>query len=150
MTATAPEAALTIRPAGEGDAEGLAPLMTHLGYPSTPEQMRARLARIAAHADYRTLAAERAGRLVGMAGVKRGWAYNYDAPYARIVALVVAPQERGRGTGAALVAAAEEWARGEGAAAVHLTTALHRDGAHHFYRRIGYEQTGVRFVKRLG
>ncbi|HEX8695365.1 MAG TPA: GNAT family N-acetyltransferase [Longimicrobium sp.] len=139
-----------IRPATAADAAGLAPLITHLGYPSTPEQMRARLERIAAHPDYATLVAERGGRLVGMAGLKRGLSYNHDWPYARIVSLVVEPGERGRGTGAALVAACEAWARGRGAASVHLTTALHREGAHRFYERLGYERTGARYLKKLG
>lgn len=138
-----------IRPGAPADAEGVAALITHLGYPSTPEQMRARLERIAAHPDYATLVAERDGHLVGMAGLKRGLSYNYDEPYARILSLVVDPGERGRGTGATLVAACEAWARGQGAASVHLTTALHREDAHRFYERLGYELTGTRYLKKL-
>jgi GNAT superfamily N-acetyltransferase len=52
--------------------------------------------------------------------------------------------------GTALVQAAEAWARYAGAARVHLTTATHRDGAHAFYRRLGYAATGTRFFRRLG
>jgi hypothetical protein len=33
---------------------------------------------------------------------------------------------------------------------VHLTTALHREGAHRFYERIGYARTGYRYVKKFG
>lgn len=140
-----------MRTATVAEAAGLAPLIAHLGYPSTPEQMRARLERIAAHPDYyATLVAERGGRLVGMAGLERGLSYNHDEPYARIVWLVVEPGERGRGTGAALAAACEAWARGQGAASVHRTTALHREDAHRFYERLGYERTGARYLKKLG
>ena len=93
----------TVRTATVADAAGLAPLITHLGYPSTPEQMRARLERIAAHPDYATPVAGRRGRLVGMAGLERGLSYNDDEPYARIVSLVVEPGERGRVLGLILL-----------------------------------------------
>ena len=46
--------------------------------------------------------------------------------------------------------AAEAWAREQGAASVHLTTALHREDAHEFYARRGYERTGWRYYRRLG
>jgi len=138
-----------IRTATLDDAPALAALATHLGYPTTPQAMRERLARIVARDDYETFVAERDGRVVGFAGVMHGLSYNYDPPYARLLSLVVEPGERGRGTGAALVAAAERWARGQGAAQLHVTTALHRDGAHRFYERLGYERTGARYLRKL-
>lgn len=139
----------TIRTATRDDAPALASLATHMGYPTTPAAMRERLARIRARDDYETFLAVRGGRVVGFAGVMHGLSYVYDPPYARLLALAVEPGERGRGTGAALVAAAERWARGQGATQLHLTTALHRDGAHRFYERLGYEQTGARYVRKL-
>lgn len=140
---------VTIRPARPDDAEAMAPLLTALGYPSTPEQVRARMERIGADADYHTLVAARGGRLVGMAGVRRGWKYTGDRPYAELMSLVVDAGERGRGTGAALVEAAEAWTRAQGGELLLLSTALHREGAHRFYERIGYAQTGRRYVKKL-
>ncbi len=138
---------ITIRDAREDDGPALAELATHLGYPTDAAAMRRRLARVAAMADHRTFAAERGGTVVGFVGVMRGWTYTSDDAYARILTLVVAPGERGRGTGAALVDAAERWAREMGAGSIHVTTALHRDGAHRFYERIGYERSGLRYVK---
>ena len=147
MDPTAPSA--LIRAAVPGDAPALAALATHLGYPATPDAMRERLARIAARDEYETYVAERDGRVVGFAGVMHGLSYVYDPPYVRLLSLVVEPGERGKGTGAALVAAVERWARERGAEQVHLTTALHRDGAHRFYERIGYERTGARYARKL-
>jgi len=141
---------LTIRPATAADADALAPLITQLGYPTEPAAMRARLERIDAHPDYRTLVAERGGRVVGTVGMLRGIGWNADLPWARVMSLVVEEGERGRGTGAALMAAAEAWARETGAASLHLTTARYREEAHRFYERIGYEATGLRFIRRLG
>jgi GNAT superfamily N-acetyltransferase len=139
-----------IRDAGEGDAAALARLTTEMGHPTDEAAMRRRMANISARSDYRTLVAERGGRVVGYAGVAWGWPYTHDGPYARLMVLVVDPDERGRGTGKALVAAAEAWARAQGAASIHVTTGLHREGAHRFYPRIGYERTGSRFWKKLG
>ena len=138
-----------IRTAVPADAPAIAALATHMGYPATPEAMRERLARIVVRDDYETYVAERDGRVVGFAGTMHGLSYVYDPPYARLLSLVVEPEERGKGTGAALVAAVERWARERGAKRVHLTTALHRDGAHRFYERIGYERTGARYARKL-
>jgi GNAT superfamily N-acetyltransferase len=139
----------SIRAATLDDAPALAALATHMGYPATPEAMHERLARIVGRDDYETFVAERDGRAVGFVGVMHGLSYVYDPPYARLLVLSVEPGERGRGMGAALVAAAERWARERGAAQLHLTTALHRDGAHRFYERLGYERTGARYVRKL-
>ena len=138
-----------VRAGTEADADELVPLMVVLGYATTPEQMRTRMARIAAHPDYHTLVAERDGRVVGMVGVQWGIAWNNDAPWARVNSLAVLPEERGRGTGAALMAAAEAWAREQGATSIHLTTNARREGAHRFYERIGYQNTGRRYIRRL-
>jgi GNAT superfamily N-acetyltransferase len=144
------DAAPVIRGARDDDAAALARLATEMGHATDEAAMQRRMAHISARSDYRTLVAERGGRVVGFAGVAWGWAYTHDAPYARLMVLVVDPDERGRGTGAALVDAAEAWAREHGAETIHVTTALHREGAHRFYPRIGYERTGSRFWKKLG
>jgi GNAT superfamily N-acetyltransferase len=143
------EPPVLIRTASPDDVPALAALATYLGYATTPDAMRERLDRITPRDDYETYVAERDGRVVGFAGVMHGLSYVYDPPYARLLSLVVEPGERGRGTGAALVAAAERWAREHGAAQLHLTTALHRDGAHRFYERLGYERTGARYARKL-
>src|SRR5688500_16147944 len=117
---------LLVRSAGPADAEPLARLMGVLGYPTDPDAMRRRLERVAGDEGYATfLAQDPDGTVIGVVGVMRGWAYNHDAPYSRIIVLVVDEARRGRGAGAALVAAAEAWGRAAGAASIHLTTALH-------------------------
>lgn len=148
MTQTA-DAAVTIRPARLDDAEALAPLMAQLRDPGTPAQVRARLERLAEHADYHMLVAERDGRVIGMAGLMRGMAHHYEGTYARVVALAVSPEARGGGVGTALMRASEAWAREVGAGSVHLTSGIQREEAHRFYRTLGYEATGVRFFRKL-
>lgn len=140
---------LEIREARAGDVEALAGLMTDLGYPSTPESMRLRFERISSHPAYHTLVAERDGRVIGMAGLETGLYYELDADYARISALVVAPDHRRLGVGAALVREAELRARSLGAEHVCLNSGESRRDAHRFYRDSGYEVTGYRFFKML-
>jgi GNAT superfamily N-acetyltransferase len=142
--------AITIRAAEDRDAAAMAELATHLGYPNTEDEMRPRLARLSADPLYHAFVAERDGRVVGFAGLGIGESWVYDEPMVWLLALVVAPDEQGRGTGAALVRAGEAWAREHGGDKLMLTTALRRADAHRFYQRIGFEETGKRLVKTLG
>jgi GNAT superfamily N-acetyltransferase len=139
-----------IRDAREDDAAALAALATAMDHPTEEAAMRRRMARVAGNGDYRTLVAERGGRVVGFAALAWGWTIIDDEPQPRVTALSVMPDERGRGTGAALMAAAEAWARERGAVTLRLTTAVRRERAHRFYERLGYERTGYRYVKKLG
>lgn len=141
---------LIIRPAVLDDAAALAPIVASLTRAeSTAEEMRARMERVAAHPDHHTLVAERGGRVIGLCGLMRGMMVHRDGDFVRVVALVVSPEARGGGVGAALMRAAESWAREIGAHSVHLTTGGYRDDAHRFYRRLGYEETGKRFFKKM-
>jgi GNAT superfamily N-acetyltransferase len=139
-----------VRPAAPRDAAALTALMSHLSYPTDADAMRVRMERISALRGYAAWVAEWKGEVIGMVGAMVGWTFNYDAPYARILALVVDPAHRGRGAGAALVRTVEDWARAEGAAYLHLTTRNQRTDAHGFYTRLGFDDTGKRFHKRLG
>ncbi len=134
-----------IRPATDDDSAALARLTTQLGYPTTALQMAARLARIGGM----TLAAVLDGAVVAYVGVTLGQSYEYDDPYARVTALVVDETARRTGVGTSLMGAAETWARTHGARAVVLNSAEHRSDAHAFYERLGYEDTGRRYVKAL-
>jgi N-acetylglutamate synthase-like GNAT family acetyltransferase len=146
---TTPEPRPVIRPATMDDVPALASLATYLGYPTSEAAMRERMRSIIADANYETLVAETDGRVIGYAGMTWKWSWVEDERRGELLSLVVDPEARGRGVGEALMAASEEWMRAHGAGAVHLTTALHRDGAHRFYARIGYARTGHRYVKKF-
>jgi len=146
---TAPEPRLVIRPATMEDVPALAALATHLGYPTNEAAMRERMRSIIADANYETLVAEMDGRVIGYAGMTWKWSWVEDERRGELLSLVIDPEVRSRGAGAALMAASEEWMRARGAGSVHLTTALHRQGAHRFYERIGYARTGHRYVKKF-
>ena len=140
---------VVIRPARQDDDAAIARLCGELGYPSSAEATRLRLARIMASPDQHVLVAEVAGDVVGLAVLLRAWTINNDEISARLSTLVVDSSLRGRGLGAALVAASEIWAREQGAASLHLTSGSHRPEAHRFYAHLGYLGDGLRFRRKL-
>ena len=141
---------LRIRAAGTEDVAALANLVTELGYPSSVEDMRLRFESISSDPSYETFVVESGKEVVGMVGIRLERTYEADGGSARVMALVVSSEHRGQGAGKALISAAEEWARRRGAQTIVLTTHKRRTGAHRFYRSMGYEATGYRFVKSLG
>ena len=144
-----PFAEFRLRPVDLSDSAVLALLMGVLGYPTSAEQMCARLNAILADPDYHTVVAEVAGRVRGMVGLRRGHLFELDGPYVQLVAIVVDADYQGRGIGAALVRYAEAWARDQGAARISLTSGKQRHLAHRFYERLGFEANGLRYVKGL-
>ncbi len=140
---------ISIRPYAEGDLLAVAALVTSLGYPTKTDQMRGRMGRITRHPDHATFVAVADGRVVGIVGAYVTPSYEHDEPTGRLTAMVVAESARGTGIGARLVAAAEDWVRARGARVMMLNSHSRREGAHAFYRRLGYAETGKRFVREL-
>ena len=136
-----------IRAARREDAASLARLLGELGYPSSREQVERRLERLG-EAD-RLFVAELEREVVGLAGLHVSAALEYDGDAAKVSAIVVDERFRRRGVGEALMDALENEARALGCVILFLTTAERREDAHAFYRRIGLEETGRRFAKRL-
>jgi N-acetylglutamate synthase-like GNAT family acetyltransferase len=140
---------LTIRDARADDCHALAALIGQLGHPSSPAAVAARVERLGASDADRLLIAELDGEVVGLASVHISLSVEYDEPAAKLSAIVIGQRHRRRGIGEALVAAMEAEARRRGCCLLFLTTAERRADAHAFYRRLGFEETGRRFAKRL-
>jgi GNAT superfamily N-acetyltransferase len=121
--------------------------MGELGYPASAEQVGARLARVAGDESYAAYVAEVDGQVAGFLGMTRGWAYEHERPYARILTLVVDAEVRRRGVGARLVEFADEWARERGAYVLMLNTNVRREEAHLFYESMGFRRTGYRYAR---
>jgi N-acetylglutamate synthase-like GNAT family acetyltransferase len=140
---------LAIRDARPEDSEALAGLLGQLGYPTSAEAVARRVERLAGSDVDRLVVAEADGEVVGLAAIHVSLAVEYDEPAAKLSAIVVDERHRRRGIGEALVAAMEAEARARGCCLIFLTTAERRADAHSFYDRIGFEETGRRFVKLL-
>jgi ribosomal protein S18 acetylase RimI-like enzyme len=84
-----------------------------------------------------------------MIGTFCHFTYEHNDPSARILALVVEAQARGRGVGRALIQAAEDDLAARNMMRLSVDTRLTRKEAHLFYERLGYEKNGFRFVKTL-
>lgn len=142
---------MKIRKADAADISALAVLMEELGYPTSVENMKKRFAYIDAHSDYCTLVASYKGKIVGMAGLVKSFYYEKDGCYVRITALIVDSDYHNIGIGTKLVEASEKWARSKGASVLALNSGnrTERLKAHSFYRRTGFAETSIGFVKEL-
>jgi GNAT superfamily N-acetyltransferase len=129
---------MAVRPARAEDAPALAVLAGQLGYPTSSEELAARLPEVAANPDAAILVAGD-GRDV------RGWIHvelkrSLLAPLAaQVMGLVVDERRRNEGIGAALLAAGESWARERGCRSMLVGTRVTRERAHRFYQREGYD-----------
>jgi GNAT superfamily N-acetyltransferase len=141
---------VVIRPPRPTDSAAIASLMGELGYPAWPDEIPPRLKELALDAKSSAVwVAELDGEAVGIVTARQFPAIHQSTPVVWLTVLVVAERARGRGVGTRLVNEVEEWARDQGARRIALTSALHREEAHDFYRRLGYEHTGVRLAKTL-
>jgi ribosomal protein S18 acetylase RimI-like enzyme len=142
-------AALVVRTARIADAEGIARLVSDLGYQTTAGQMRKRLEAILRDDDYETLVADDNGLIVGIVGTRIGALYEDDDHYGQIMALAVASEQQRRGIGRMLIDAAEASLVARGARVLVVNSASHRSDAHMFYEGLGYKFTGRRYKKAI-
>jgi GNAT superfamily N-acetyltransferase len=138
---------ISVRDARADDAVPMADLCAQLGYPSSPERVRERFARLAGDDNVRTLVATDADAVIGLATVHVRFTINHDTPIGQLTMLVVDERNRTHGVGRALVETAERWARERGCKRFVVTTALRRADAHAFYERLEYKHTGRRYGK---
>jgi ribosomal protein S18 acetylase RimI-like enzyme len=138
-----------IRNATIADSEGIAQLVTDLGYRTSPGQMCKRLEAILHDEDYNTLVAWEDERIVGFIGTRLGPLYESDDRYGQIMALAVATDHRRRGVGRTLMQTAESILAQRGARVLVVTSGNHRADAHAFYEIHGYTWSGRRYKKPL-
>lgn len=153
-----PAGTVSIRPAAEADVPALVALLVGGAVSGMAEDRedttdaglyRAALAEIEATGNT-VLVAEQQGVVVGMCQLlvfrhlqARG------GRCAELESVHVRADCRARGIGSALVRAAVDEARARGCYRVQLTSNARRDGAHRFYRRLGFEPSHVGFKLQL-
>ncbi len=129
------------------DSLSLSYLMGDLGYPTTEEEMRDRLTYILQDPSYICFVACYNDLVIGMIGLVKGYYFEKNGTYLRIIALVICEEYQGNGFGKSLVRHAEEWAEEQGCTSIVLHSGKHRTDTHEFYRNLDYDDTGLRFIK---
>lgn len=142
--------ALRLRDAKLTDAATVSRLIEALGYPCDVAEAERRIRRVNASPRQALVIADWRDTGCGLLSLDFMFYLPLGRESCRITALVVDERFRKLGVGRELLRYAEHAARREGAARVELTTAESRTEAHAFYRRCGFEQSSLRFVKRLG
>ncbi len=140
-----------IRRAEPADATALAVLATQLGYPTSREEARRRMCRLAGSSADAVFVAEAAGKkVVGWVHVSANHLLESETR-AEINGLIVDERCRSAGAGKRLLRQVELWAREHGCAAVNLRSNVIRERAHKFYLRNGYQpyKTQMAFRKKL-
>jgi GNAT superfamily N-acetyltransferase len=146
-------AAAVIRRAEPPDVAGLVHLLGVLFgleadfRPDAARQRRGLVALLAAPAGV-VLVAERGGRVVGMVTGQLLVSTAEGGPAVLVEDLVVDEGARGGGLGRALLDAVEAWARGRGATRVQLLVDEENAPALGFYRRLGWQATRLRALRR--
>ncbi|MCC2684047.1 MAG: acetyltransferase [Paenibacillaceae bacterium] len=143
---------IEIRPYQDDDLLSLADLMSDLGYPTPPESLKHRMDIMQRLPLYYTFVATIDSEVVGMIGCREVYFYEGDGMAVQISALVTRSKYQGQGVGKAMVSFVERWAKEKGATVIHLTSGNRpeRERAHHFYKKMGFDITGYRFVKNMG
>ncbi|MDP9227196.1 MAG: GNAT family N-acetyltransferase [Actinomycetota bacterium] len=131
------------------DAGDLTDLLSQLGYPASQSELERRLEAIDHLPDDLVLVVEAAGELVAVASLHIGQLFHLDGRWGRITSVVVREEWRHQGIGRQLLGNVEEMARARGCVLLGVTSGDWREDAHEFYRRMGYEEAGRQFLKRV-
>ncbi len=139
----------SIRKADEKDIDSLCRLMTELaGHDITPEQVKDRLEFIKESPIDELFVCEEDGRILGLLGFRIRVNLEEVSQFGEISALVVLPDHRQRGMGRFMMDFADKRAEELGCKGLWLVSGFGREEkAHNFYKRLGYQVTGYRFVK---
>ncbi len=149
MTSTASPLLPHLRIATCTDAAGIAALLGTLGYPCDRDDAAARIALVASDPRHCVIVADHHGDCAGLIAMLSRYSFAHGVDICHIAALVVAQTYQRRGIGQQLLREAQAWARTQGAARIEVASAAHRESAHAFYRRCGFPDSGLRFVRRL-
>ncbi|MHA0858505.1 GNAT family N-acetyltransferase, partial [Paenibacillus sp. CMAA1364] len=142
---------ISIREYNSSDLESLTELMTDLGYPTDINSMKIRMKSIEANSLYYTFVASLEDQVVGMIGARLVYYYEGDGVTTQVSALVTRGKYQGQGIGKELIRFIESWSKEKGSKSLFLTSGIkpERMEAHEFYKKMGFDINGYRFVKKF-
>jgi GNAT superfamily N-acetyltransferase len=150
-----------VRPASAADREfvvSLMPRLVEFGPPRwrDPEQMTAFDTEVItrnlldpARGAAVLIAEDADGTPLGLIHLHAATEHYIHEEHGHVEDLIVAPEGEGRGVGRALMLKAEEWARGRGYRWLTLNVFAENLRAREVYRRLGYGEDMVKYVKEL-
>jgi len=142
---------LRMREARGSDVESLRALMQDLnGHQLSTQDMIGRLQFVeGSKADW-LFVCEADGQAAGLLGFRIRENLEEASRFGEVPAIVVSTDERGKGVGRFMMDYAEKLASEMGCIGTWLVSGFGREEpAHAFYKTLGYEITGYRFVKRF-
>jgi len=140
---------LSMRKAEKEDIDSLCDLMTELaGNNLSREGMLDRLEHVEnSDIDY-LFVCEEENRILGLLGFRIRVNLEEVSKFGEISAIVVRPESRKKGVGRYMMDYANKLARELGCKGMWLVSGFAREEeAHKFYKRLGYEINGYRFVR---
>ncbi|WP_347549731.1 GNAT family N-acetyltransferase [Pseudalkalibacillus hwajinpoensis] len=143
---------MKVRKAKTGDEEGIASLLSEMGYPVSSSQLKDRIKGIMDDSNYTTLVLEEEGVLISMLGMHIERSYVSDIRVARIITMITSAPHRQKGAGTKLMTEAEKQAIDAGAFTVVLNSGNReeRKAAHRFYEGYGFLGKSTGFYKSIG
>ena len=143
--------ALTVRSAEANDISVLCILMEQLtGHIVAPDTMENRLKFVAESPFDSLYVCHEHGNVLGLLAFRIRENIEDVSRYGEVSVVVVDGTARRKGVGRFLMEYAERLAVEEGCIGTWLVSGFGREEeAHHFYKSIGYEITGYRFVKKF-
>jgi ribosomal protein S18 acetylase RimI-like enzyme len=144
-----PGGAVTVRRALRTDVPRLAQLLSEFRtIPMPVEEAENRFSLIDRDPEQELLVACAGDHLVGLLAFRLRHNLEGVSHYGEIATIVVDSAHRGHGIGEVLVNVAQERAVARACVGLWLVSGFGREEeAHRFYERLGFERTGVRFVK---
>jgi len=142
--------AIQIREIVSGDVPEVTHLLEELGYPSSSDFVHDKIEILETSGADKVFVAEVNHQVVAFAHLHQAELFHAPGRLGRIMALAVAEGNRRKGIGKRLLLAVEQRAREGGCVEMEVSSGVHRQGAHAFYRKLGYIEKSKRFVKMLG
>ena len=141
---------LKMRKAEKSDIQMLCSLMEDMDYPITPEHMENRLQFVEKSEFDSLFVCEEDGKILGLIGFRIRENLEEVSRFGEISALVVNRNGRLKGIGHFMMTYAEKLAKELNCKGTWLVSGFPREEeAHKFYKSLGYDITGYRFVKFL-
>jgi len=136
-----------VRDALPADADALARMFGQFGYPGSPASFEKRVSKLLSDPRLCLLVAQDAGEVVGVGMLRTVDILEGDEPLGVLLTLFVDERSRRSGIGATLADALERHAREQGCFGIVVQSGSKRIAGHALYRKLGYVQTGERFIR---